>query len=101
MEISAGPAAIFNNVVTYNNPGNTAGKGGISIKDSKNVEVYNNTLGHNNKFGLRAGVDLRINCGPPNAGCGYVLSNVNFHDNTMALDKVVGCGVGVLCNNNI
>jgi Right handed beta helix region len=100
MEISAGPAAIFNNVVTYNNPGNTAGKGGISIKDSKNVDVYNNTLGHNNKFGLRAGVDLRINCGTPNAGCGYVLSNVNFHDNTMALDKVVGCGVGVLCTNN-
>jgi Right handed beta helix region len=102
MEISAGPATIHDNIVQYNNPGNTAAKGGISIKDSKNVEVYNNTLGHNFRFGIRAGVDSRINCGTPSATCGFVLSNVSIHDNTLALDKMVGCDiVGVLCSKNV
>jgi hypothetical protein len=101
MEISPGPASIHDNIVQYNNPSNVAAKGGISIKDSKNVEVYNNTLGHNSKFGLRAGVDSRINCGTPNAGCGFALSNINFHNNGLNLDKLVGCTVaGVLCTNN-
>jgi hypothetical protein len=101
MEISPGPASIHDNIVQYNNPGNVAAKGGISIKDSKNVEVYNNTLGHNSKFGLRAGVDNRINCGTPNSGCGFVLSNISFHNNSLNVDKLVGCTMtGVLCTNN-
>jgi Right handed beta helix region len=102
MEISPGPASIHDNIVQYNNPSNVAAKGGISIKDSKNVEVYNNTLGHNSRFGFRAGVDSRINCGTPNAGCGFVLSNISFHNNGMNLDKVVGCTtIGVLCTSNL
>ncbi|MEA2507377.1 MAG: hypothetical protein QOH48_1995 [Actinomycetota bacterium] len=102
MEISPGPATIHDNIVQFNNPGNTAGKGGISIKDSKNVEVYNNTLGNNQRFGIRAGVDSRINCGTPSATCGYVLSNISVHNNTMNTNKLVGCNtIAVLCTNNI
>jgi hypothetical protein len=102
MEISPGPATIHDNIVQYNNPGNVAAKGGISIKDSKNVEIYNNTLGHNFRFGIRAGVDSRINCGTPSAGCGFVLSNVSIHDNSLNVDKLVGCDVSaVLCTKNV
>jgi hypothetical protein len=102
MEISPGPASIHDNIVQFNNPGNTPGKGGISIKDSKNVEIYNNTLGSNQRFGIRSGVDTRINCGTPSASCGYVLSNISVHNNTMNANKLTGCDIaGVLCTSNI
>jgi Right handed beta helix region len=102
MEISPGPATISNNIIKNNNVSNSYGKGGLGILDSKNVQIYNNQFGGNKIWALRTYVDKRINCGSPSSGCGFVLSNVSVHDNTLNLDKLVGCTtVGVLCTNNI
>jgi parallel beta-helix repeat protein len=101
-EISQGPAIIANNTVNNNNTAGVWTKGGISMTDSMNTSVYGNTLSGNKGFGIAARMDSRINCGTPSPTCGYVLSNISVHDNSMNLDKVVGCNVvGVLCTNNV
>jgi parallel beta-helix repeat protein len=102
MEISQGPAVISGNTVHNNNVSNSFGKGGIGIVDSKNVEIYKNNLGGNKIWGIRAYTDNRVNCGTANSGCGFVLSNISIHDNTLNGNTVVGCDtIGVLCTNNI
>jgi parallel beta-helix repeat protein len=101
MEISQGPATISNNIVKNNNASNSYGKGGIGLVDSKNVDMYNNQLGGNKIWGIRAYVDKRINCGTPSSTCGYNLSNINIHDNSLNTNTLVGCTtLGVLCTSN-
>jgi parallel beta-helix repeat protein len=100
MEISQGTGSIHGNIVRNNNTSNTPGKGGIGVIDSKNVDVYGNTVGRNLVWGIRAYSDARINCGSPSATCGFSLSNVRIHDNKLS-DPLIGCDMnGVTCGNN-
>jgi parallel beta-helix repeat protein len=100
MEISPGTGSIHGNIVRNNNTSNTPGKGGIGIIDSKNVDVYGNTVDGNLVYGIRAYTDVRINCGFPSATCGYALANVKIHDNKLT-DPLVGCDAnGVTCSSN-
>ncbi|MEA2510396.1 MAG: hypothetical protein QOG21_2478 [Actinomycetota bacterium] len=100
-EISQGPALIANNVVQHNDLANEAGHGGIGIVDSKNVQVYGNTLGANLGTGISARFDKRTGCGSPNYLCGFALSNISIHNNRMNGDVLFGCGsAGVQCYSN-
>ena len=58
-EISQGPATIANNVVKHNNTMHIPSHGGIGITDSKNVNVYGNTVRRNHGFGISARLDHR------------------------------------------
>ena len=100
-EISEGSSVIANNIVKGNNTTNSYNLGGISVVDSKNVNIYGNTLGGNIRFGIGAAMDSRVNCGTPTSRCGYVLSNVSIHDNTPNGDALQGCSLtGVTCTRN-
>jgi Right handed beta helix region len=100
-EISQGPALIANNVVQHNDLANEAGHGGIGIIDSKNVQVYGNTLGGNIGTGISARYDKRTGCGTPTYLCGYALSNISIHNNHLNGDVLFGCGnAGVQCSTN-
>jgi hypothetical protein len=89
-EISPGPATIANNVVQNNNLANEAGHGGIGIIDSRNANVYGNTLGGNKGSGIRASKDKR----------GFALTSISIHTNKMSGDGLFGCGSGVTCYGN-
>ena len=55
----------------------------------------------NKNFDIAARMDNRINCGAPTSSCGFVLSNVSIHDNTLNGGVLAGCGLaGVTCTNN-
>jgi hypothetical protein len=100
-EISQGPATIANNVVQHNDLAKEAGHGGIGIIDSKNVQVYGNTLGGNLGTGISARYDKRTGCGTPTYLCGFALSNISIHNNHLNGDVLFGCGnAGVQCSNN-
>jgi hypothetical protein len=99
-EISEGPAVIANNVVQYNNSAGEDGHGGIGVIDSKNVDVYGNTLGGNKVTGISARADKRAGCGSPSNDCGFTPSNISVHNNKLNGDRLLGCGGAVECYNN-
>jgi hypothetical protein len=92
-EVSQGPAVIANNVVQNNNLANQWGHSGIGIVDSKNVDVYGNTLGGNLGAGISARHDQRTT--------GFLLDSISIHGNTMKGDVLIGCSAsGVTCYSN-
>jgi parallel beta-helix repeat protein len=101
MEISQGPALIADNIVKNNNTARNRTAGGISITDSRNVEVRGNTVSGNQGFGIGARMDERINCGTPTNLCGFVAAATAIHDNALNGDPILGCNLpGVDCRNN-
>ena len=93
VEISQGPATIANNIVKNNNTADLGVHGGISITDSKDVNVYGNTLGGNNKFGIAGRMDQRT--------FGWVISGVKVHGNALHGDALLGCDLaGQVCYKN-
>jgi hypothetical protein len=99
-EISQGPAVIANNIVQYNNSASEPGHGGIGVIDSKNVDVYGNTLGGNKVTGISANTDKRAGCGTPSNDCGFSPSNISVHNNKLNGDRLLGCGAAVECYSN-
>jgi Right handed beta helix region len=93
MEVSQGPATIANNIVKNNNTSNLGVHGGISITDSKDANIYSNSLGGNNKFGITARMDKRT--------FGWQVSGVRVHDNALHGDALLGCDLaGQTCYKN-
>jgi hypothetical protein len=100
-EISQGKAIFHGNTIVRNNKAGEGFRGGLSITNSKNVIAYDNVFKRNKSFGIAARMDGRVRCGTPDAGCGYVISNVKIHNNTLHADSVVGCKLsGVDCYKN-
>jgi hypothetical protein len=100
-EISQGKAIFHNNTIVRNNKVGEGFRGGLSITNSKNVTAYDNVFKRNKGFGIAARMDGRVRCGTPDAGCGYVISNVKIHHNALRADSVVGCKLsGVACYKN-
>jgi hypothetical protein len=92
-EISQGPATIAHNVVKHNNTAHIPSHGGIGITDSKNVNVYGNTVRRNHGFGISARMDHRH--------IGWPLTGVRIHDNKLHQNPIKGCDVaGVVCYQN-
>jgi hypothetical protein len=92
-EISQGPAIIAHNIVKHNNTAHLPSHGGISVTDSKNANVYRNTLRHNHGFGISSRMDHRK--------IGWPLSSVKVHSNKLHADPLRGCDVaGVVCYQN-
>jgi parallel beta-helix repeat protein len=101
IEISSGPFTIKNNVVKNNNLEAQITSGGIVVMSSTNASVFGNTLGGNQKAGIRAAEDSRVNNGHNGCQSGFHLSNIALHDNQLAGDAIAGCSLaGVTCTNN-
>jgi Right handed beta helix region len=100
-EISQGKAIFHGNRIVRNNKVGEGFRGGLSITNSKNVIAYDNVFRRNKGFGIAARMDGRVRCGTPDAGCGYVISNVKIHHNALHADSMVGCKLsGVDCYKN-
>lgn len=91
-EVTTGPNRIHDNTVTGN--GHLQGwarEAGISLVSAADADVYRNTLGGNQNYGVDAHDDARA----------PVMTNVIIRDNTLNGDTLNGCGyVGVDCTNN-
>jgi Right handed beta helix region len=93
MEVSQGPATIANNIVKHNNTADLGAHGGISLTNSKDANVYGNTLGANRKFGFSARMDNRT--------MGWLIGHVRVHGNAFHGDALRGCELpGQTCYNN-
>ena len=91
-EVSTGPAIFEGNLFQNNGYSETWRRpGGLLMVSSQNANAYGNTFGSNNEAGVRITEDERS----PR------VSNVNFHNNVMKGDPLMGCTVsGVLCSKN-
>jgi hypothetical protein len=92
-EISQGHATIANNIVKHNNTAHIPSHGGIGITDSKDANVYGNTLRRNHGFGISARLDHRH--------IGWPLTGIKIHDNKLHQNPLKGCeAAGVVCYQN-
>jgi hypothetical protein len=92
-EISQGPATITYNIVKHNNTAHIPSHGGIGITDSKDVNVYGNSVGRNQGFGISARLDHRHD--------GWPLTGIRIHGNKLHQNPLKGCdAAGVVCYQN-
>lgn len=81
-EISRGPSLWQHNTFDRNNTGGTAGRGGLIVTSSYNVEILDNRFTGNQIQNLRTWDDDRSGNGPNACASGYYIKDILVQGNT-------------------